>query len=78
MDTWKWLLEKADFVFAFLRYLYEKAYDLRPPNTVAMLSNEVDLDQQNFPGTNAGIKHSQISLLILMSDSAEKTLPLTA
>jgi len=72
MDNWKWLLEKADFIFASLKYLYEKAYDLRPPNTVGMLSNGVDLDQQNFPGANSVMKHSQISLLILVSDSAEK------
>jgi len=39
MDTRKWFLEKADFVFASLRYLYEKACDLRPANAVGMLSN---------------------------------------
>jgi hypothetical protein len=30
MDTRKWLLEKADFVFASSRHLYEKACNLRP------------------------------------------------
>ena len=64
MDTRKWLLEKADFVFASSRHLYEKACNLRPSNTVDMLSNGVDLDQQNFPGTNSGMKHSLIFLLI--------------
>jgi len=39
MDTRKWLLEKTDFVFASLKYLYEKAFDLRPANAVGMLSN---------------------------------------
>jgi hypothetical protein len=30
MDTREWLLEKADFVFASSRHLYEKACNLRP------------------------------------------------
>jgi glycosyltransferase involved in cell wall biosynthesis len=42
--TQKWLLEKADFVFASSRRLYEKACGLRPANTVGMLSNGVDVD----------------------------------
>jgi hypothetical protein len=35
MDTRKWLPERADFVFASSRHLYEKAYNLRPSKQLA-------------------------------------------
>ena len=64
MDTRKWLLEKADFVFASSRHLYEKACNLRPSNTVGMLSNGVDLDhwclgnnKSEVPQVIANIQH---------------------
>ncbi len=64
MDTQKWLLQKADFVFASSRHLYEKACAFRSPDTVGMLSNGVDLnhwclgDKKNeVPKAIANIQH---------------------
>lgn len=64
MDTQKWLLQKADFVFASSMHLYEKACVLRAAETVGMLSNGVDLDhwcldgnKNEVPEAIANIQH---------------------